>query len=186
MKNKLFTDVMLDVESLGNEGQFIVTSIACIPFNPITGETGEPRQWTISIANSIKYGFSANPETVEWWTKQSPIEFQGMFKNHKSISTSIKEMKDYFRHYCFERCWATGTLDYQAISNLSAVCDRKNPIHYSIRLCARTIRHIYNAKYPPIVIENTHNAVDDCKKQIEVLVRQLETLGIDFSNISNS
>ena len=65
-KIKNYTDAMLDVETLGNEGKFIVTSIALVPFDPSTGETGEPICWNISVSSQIHAGFTVTDSTLAW------------------------------------------------------------------------------------------------------------------------
>lgn len=185
MEFEKFTDVMLDVETLGNEGKFIVLSIALVPFNPNTGKVGKAYSINIDLADSINLGFKANRKTIKWWSEQESSTFIDMFKNTLSIERAINSLITYININNFDRFWATAVLDYQAISNLCEAVNLKNPIVYNKRLCARTVRTLHDTKFPNIYVGNTHNAEDDCKRQIEVLLQQLKALNIDITQINN-
>lgn len=169
---------MLDVESLGNEGNFVVLQVSLVLFDK--NEIGDTFSVNIDLNDSINKGFKTDKATVKWWTEQNPQVFASMFKNAISIEKAVGQMRNFIQQYDIKRFWASATLDYQAISNLSNSVNTKNPIAYDKRFCTRTIRMLHDSLYIPFELENSHDSIEDCINQIRVLRRHFENLEYEF------
>lgn len=69
MKKK-YTDVMIDIETLGRVAGCAVLSIGAVTFNRMTGEIGDIFYVCMGAENARKYG-EVDPDTLDWWMKQS-------------------------------------------------------------------------------------------------------------------
>jgi DNA polymerase III epsilon subunit-like protein len=65
----MYTDIMIDIETLGTEPGSIITSIAAVPFNR-NGEMGKAFYMNIDIQSSIDAGLTINAETLKFWMEQ--------------------------------------------------------------------------------------------------------------------
>lgn len=178
-------DVMLDVETLDNEGKFLVLSIAAVPFlmhTEIEPKNVSVFEERISIGDSIANGYKIGAETLKWWEKQDHQIFAKQMSGINSIAEVMDRLSNWVERvqisdtYTKVRWWATATLDYQAISNLSNTAGIKNPIVYNERLCARTVKR--TAKLMGFIPKertplNDHSPVADCLNQISQLKEEL-------------
>lgn len=176
-----YTDIMLDIETLGNEGKFIVTEVALVPFcieyNKIA-PIDKCFQMSISIEDQQKKGFKESHETVKWWINTNKGKYLSFYESKTPVTLFADELTYYLSELGDNiRFWATAVLDYQGISNLFDSVGAKNPIPYNKRLCARTIRNVHDMIYGECYTNtNTHNAIDDC-------INQIETIQIQFSEL---
>ena len=167
------TDIMIDIESLGNAGKFVVTEVSFVPFNINKGIIfSETYSFSVSICvqDSLEKGFKINPDTVAWWITTNIDLFKKQLDGKLTISKACGHITDYLNVFPnIERFWATAVLDYQGISNLFDSVNLPNPIPYNQRLCART--HAMMAK---ILLgdekapkrPNNHISEQDCINQI--------------------
>lgn len=174
-KKDHFTDLMLDVESLGNEGKFVVTEISFVPFclddKFVESDALKSSFNTkISVNDSLRNGFKINGSTVEWWVSTDKELFKKQFDGTLSlleVCDNISEYIDSFKNA--KRVWATAVLDYFAISNIFNECGKQNPITYNKRMCARTVNSISEMlllEKSAIKNNNDHNSINDCVNQI--------------------
>lgn len=186
MKMKEYTDIMIDIESLGNEGNFVVTQIALVPFTMTDDNDLEIlKQHSfvegISVASSIDKGFKVDSNTIEWWIKTDVKMLSTQFLHKKSVKEVCYNIEQYLsRLPNVKRFWATATLDYQALSNIFKSVEMENPFRYNKRFCARTIRLLAESKGNKYTNENSHDAFEDCVIQIDKLKEQLNTVNIVF------
>lgn len=180
---KEITDLMLDVETLGTHGKFVVLEIALVPFN-IEGTNGNsltPFNENINIEEQLNKGFDIDVDTMKWWLSSERIKTLGsnLSKPRNSIRAAITDLHAYIIKFeNLKRVWATASLDYQAIDLLSAEANLPNPIPYQKRWCARTLREMYFLKsgVETYAKDNNHSAVDDCKNQIKYITEQFNEL----------
>ena len=176
-----YTDLMIDLETLGNEGQFLVTQVALVPFS--LEEELDPEVLSINnlIVNFnpkelIKKGFEINTGTINWWIENNIDTFIESIKGKTGLNEGCHLIKKFLEKDMYsgiERYWASATLDYQGLSNLFKSQDMINPFVYNKRNCCRTIRtlhqQLFDSKYQNT---NNHNPVEDCIQQIKLLRQQ--------------
>jgi hypothetical protein len=64
-------DVMIDLETVGNDYNGIFTNIGACVFNPKTGEIGDTFYRAITWESSVEAGRTFTPDTIKWWMQQS-------------------------------------------------------------------------------------------------------------------
>ena len=181
-----FTDLMLDVETLGRDGKFVVTEVSFVPFSlglpfEVTPEVEAlTLKCSISVKDSLKKGFKINSETVEWWIGTDKEKFKQQLDSEISINFFCSVCEDYIKKFTnLKRVWATAALDYQAISNLFDSCGRDNPIRYNKRMCARTLNMLADNFLGTEKAEkrvNDHDSVQDCINQIFELCENFDLM----------
>ena len=170
-------DILLDIETLGNEGNFIVLSVGLVQFDIRTGKIGDKFIINLSETEQAKHGFNVSAETMLWWSERMDM-FHEVTKDQVCLENGCGIISRWLQIHPFKRCWASATLDYQGISNIFFSQNLPNPIPYDKRLCCRTIREIYKFNHEYIHPDYTHNPVDDCENEIKELVEQLNTINI--------
>ena len=178
-----YDSVMLDVETLGNSSNYIVTQISMVPFNIKSGAAADKKDCFsryISIEDSIDNGLRVESNTLMWWLNNNIDVFRCQLSGVGSISDVMIDMSNFISTYCDEsNFWATAVLDYQSINCLSSIAGISSPIPYKNRMCARTIRYMWELKTGrKFASRNTHDAYLDCLRQIEDLSLQINDLNI--------
>lgn len=64
-------DLMIDLETFGQEAGNVILSISAVQFNLFTGEIGESFHRSINIKSCIHHGLKMDPDTVMWWMGQN-------------------------------------------------------------------------------------------------------------------
>lgn len=178
-----YTDIMIDVETLGNEGKFVVTQVSLVPFfiNPnIDAGSGLTSCFDmgISVKDSLKKGFELDVDTIKWWINTNTELLGEQLNYSRTVEEVCEKIVKYISTFDRDvRFWATATLDYQAISNIFNSVNIKNPIKYNKRFCARTVR-LLAGEDKDYKNNNSHNATEDCVNQIIQLRTHLDILKI--------
>lgn len=161
-------DVMLDLETLGKKAGCPVLSIGAVSF----GRDGLGKEFYIPIVTETQTWLHPDPDTVAWWSRQSP-EARKVFTDRRRIE--LADALEGFTAYCesiasikYLRVWGNGADFDQPI--LRAAYDHpgvtaKVPWQWGSR-CYRTLKNQY--KGVPMERKGTyHNALDDAKSQAE-------------------
>jgi hypothetical protein len=180
MKEEIYTDMIFDIETLGNSGKFAVISVAFLPFNSHTKEVGTGRMFKISLEDSIKKGFVVNDSTVLWWLNQDINILTKLLTNGESIANTCYSIQKYLSEFKIDHFWASATLDYQGIENLFSACSMPNPITYDKRLCLRTIRALSETECLYTHPTYTHDPIEDCECELKEFFDQLGYIGASF------
>ncbi len=169
---KEFRHIMVDIETLGNKSNSVITQISAVRFDRETGETGEEFDIHLDIQDCMEQGLEVNADTLMWWFKQDAAA------RAPFTDTSIKRHDLHYALVNFEQ-WLKYTGDFDGIWGNSARFDlgllsdaydkirRDIPWPYWTELDVRTL-----VSFKPEVKTNTtfkgvpHNAIDDCKHQI--------------------
>lgn len=69
--NKLFTHLMVDLETMGSNPDAPIVSIGAVFFEPSTGETGPEFYQVVDLASAMRFGAQPDASTILWWMKQS-------------------------------------------------------------------------------------------------------------------
>lgn len=91
------TDLMLDLETVGTNPGCAIIAIACTPFNANTGKIYKDRTFytAINFEDSMKYGFSYDRNTVNWWLKTN----EELFVTLKEDKTTVQQATVAFMKY---------------------------------------------------------------------------------------
>lgn len=93
---KLFTHLMLDIETMGKKPGAPVVSIGAVFFAPDTGETGGEFYQVISLESCMSFGAVPDASTILWWMKQSAEARSGILVDDAVGLVEALEMFDSF------------------------------------------------------------------------------------------
>lgn len=174
-----YTDVMLDIETLGTFPGVAIMEIGAVLFNVNTGEISEKYvfQSTLNSQTQIDNGFKYNLNTIKWWEKENPTLFKKLRGSTTNYVKVGKEFQKWYRslpNYVDLRIWGNsarfdiGILEgfYRKSIGFDFI-----PFWNSWNeRCFRTINNLDPTYRNLIPFEGTkHDPLDDAKHQIKVL-----------------
>ena len=87
------SNVMIDLETIGNDYDGIFTNIGACVFNPSTGEIGRTFYKSISWESSIIAGRTVTPATIKWWMEQHEDARKEITKDGEDILTVLQSFR---------------------------------------------------------------------------------------------
>lgn len=171
-----FTDVMLDIETLGNAPGCVVFAIGAVPFTSKTGDIGIPSDSfyrVINVANSRDYGLLSDCATLEWWNQQSEEARSEFYKAHGDEALALPRVLKDFSQFILSQAegvkvWGKGpSFDCSILRAAYSAVRLPIPWDFWNERCVRTIydssvmgkRHI---NFPPKI---PHHALYDAHAQ---------------------
>jgi hypothetical protein len=192
----MFTDVMIDIETTSTQTNAVILSIGAVAFNLYNPEL-DNKSLNDSENNGIELlihknscdeiGLHTCEETMKWWNNQSEIVRKRAFLDEPriNIKDGLLKLSEFCEKYKFKRYWAQGiNFDFVVLENAYNVCNIKNKIvwkFYQLR-DSRTIRFMVDT-VPEKPID-AHNAIADCKYQINMIQYVYRKLGLISSSSS--
>ena len=73
-----YTDLSIDLETLGTHPDAVITQIGLCPFNADTGETGLPIKLAVDPQSCLDLGMTVTWPTISWWMQQNDKARLGM------------------------------------------------------------------------------------------------------------
>jgi len=166
-------EVMVDLETMGNESDAAIIAIGAVIFD--NSGVKDKFYEVVNLVSSVKNGGVISPSTVLWWMKQSEsarkeFERPGIYINEALIKfSSFVPPKSHV--------WGNGS-DFDNIILKSAyeksVYDL--PWKFWDNRCYRTMKNMFKIAFPPI--EGAHNALIDAEYQANHLIHICQTVGI--------
>lgn len=185
IKETKILDFMLDLETFGVDANPMILQVAAVAFDYNTGETGEEFNQFIKPQSSAKAGLKCTGSTVDWWLTQDPEVFEKVvlkaIKEGSDITSVLSDLKNYFettktKYKAYQyRVWCLG-MDCSWLFENYAQCklDLPFPFWYinDLRSIFDTSKRIfgYDAKKEIPFVGKKHEAIDDCKHQIKMLM----------------
>ena len=171
-------ELMIDIETLGTDYGCIILSVACVSFNPVTGENLGEYYNAINVDDSKKLGFTTDVDTLHWWMKQSKEAYNDATSGKMHPYEVVKELNDFIASNSSKKTkvWANPTQFDLTI--LSAYYDRldikKAWAHWNERCLRTTVDILHGKEIKDFVLKNAnkttrHNALYDCYLQIQYL-----------------
>jgi DNA polymerase III epsilon subunit-like protein len=165
-----YTDVMLDLETMGKKSNSALVSIGAVEFNLITGETGREFYEVIDLQSCLDVGLKVNASTIYWWLQQSQAARDAICKDKKLHITTVLQRFSTWMQDCVAEVgiWGNGArFDIGLLEDAHVACGLKNPWYFRSEKDVRTLVSFapqVKANLPFTGIE--HNPIDDCKHQI--------------------
>lgn len=165
--NTSFLDLMLDIETMGNESYSCIISMGAVEFDINTGETGKYFYTPIDLQSCLDLGLIINASTVMWWLQQNEQARKDIV-DRKAIP--IKEALDEFAKFCNGNyaIWGNSArFDCGILQNAYNKANLPIPWDYRKERCVRTL-----VSFNPEIKRNyvskgtAHNALTDCYYQI--------------------
>lgn len=181
MEKKLYTDVMIDIETVGSPDEVVapaIVQISAVGFYRDSGvyDNVKPLNHMVSLKSCLNVGMEAGEKTIIWWMKQDEAAREAVFGEHLNripIERALFELIAYVKMVCADgvRVWGNGPAFDLAILKAAFVkCGMDVPwMHYNER-CVRTVVDLWpEIKQNRPFVGTKHNAVDDCVHQIGYL-----------------
>lgn len=167
MEENKFTDLMVDIETMGNQSFSSIISIAALEFNLETGKTGKEFHMNISLESNMELGLNPNPDTIMWWLQQNE---QARIDLATSFKVTINEALMKFRDFCSKEynVWGNSArFDLGLLQNAYNRLLINIPWDFRKERCVRTL-----VSFAPDIKVNysytgtAHNALADCYNQV--------------------
>lgn len=170
-----YSDVMVDLETLGRTPCAVVLSIGAAKFAPFHSGVGPTFHMTLKIAPQVEAERVIEPETAAWWREQNSELYQSMLddplKQHPRIAL------DLFRQFLEAdgvpadqwRIWGNGAaFDNVILADLHRSFGLQPCWSFRNDRCYRTWKSMY-PMISPVRPMNPHVAVDDAIAQVRTL-----------------
>lgn len=174
-----FSDVMIDIETLGTDPKAVVLSVGLVAFN-LGGDT-KPVKTEIRFGQKQfreeqkRVGRKVDQGTVRWWKKQSE-EAKAIFHqtNVVDMDHACRSITHFFGQNTDERnvrVWGNGAgFDNVIVGSLLTDFGYSQPWKFWNDRCHRTFKSQFKALVPEIEFTGVpHNAADDAEHQVKVL-----------------
>ena len=166
-----YTDVMLDLETLGNKSNAPILSIGAVEFDLITGKMGREFYKVIDLQSCLDVGLKINGSTFYWWMQQNQGARDAICVDKKLPLATALHMFSAWMEDCVEDVgiWGNGArFDIGILEDAYVACGyQKMPWNFRSEKDLRTLVSFapeVKAKHPFTGTE--HNPIDDCKYQI--------------------
>lgn len=177
-------DVMLDLETLGNKPNSAIIQIAAIDFNKSTGEILHEFKINVDIDSNLEYRLHVDGDTVKWWLNQSDEARSSIMEHGYDLDIAIKSFIQFIKNIQPDRenvyIWTHASFDEPILRNAMYKVGAKN-VPWSYRN-VRDLRTLVDlAQIDPKTYKQqgtAHDALDDCKFQIQYTVDALKKVGI--------
>jgi hypothetical protein len=175
--SKIYTDIMIDIETLGTTPNAQVLSIAAVAFNPfeITTDFSENPTLDLLLTLEDQQNRHVDDGTLVWWSKQSHEVQDRIFG--ESDRVSIVESLEQLSKFCWlkNRIWAQGiTMDICILTDLYGEHKKSVPWNYGAVRDSRTLLDLYSVNQPLV----THDSLADVLRQISGTQQAIKGLGI--------
>lgn len=174
-----FTDVMIDIETLGSNPRAPVIQIGACAFNLKTGEVGAA--WSELVRPNFEYT-KPDVDTIAWWMKQNEGARlhvarcceAGVFEN-EALHALAKYVFDNTIDVC---AWAMPPeFDLVILRNLGDARGVKLPWHYAATRDLRTLEHLAGmTKADRMQPVTPHDAGSDAAAQASTAIKYYRVL----------
>lgn len=163
----MFTNCMIDLETLGTSPDSVILSIAAVLFNPfeITKDTSTLPgiQLLLDIEEQEKLGRTIDEDTVLWWTTQPQSVQDVIFAENGRLPVS--DALTQLTKFCWNksRVWVQGPdFDIALLNHIYKQTNVARAWKYWQARDSRTLLDFTPVEQPPV----THNSIEDCRRQI--------------------
>lgn len=178
MSSEKYTDLMLDLETLGQGTGSVIISIAAVPFFKSGENYNQYRQCfhqNIAIQSCLDVGLKIDPATLHWWIQKSSL-FIKLQENTAMLHEGLMELELFIKTHCTEevRVWGRGpSFDNAILRDAYSRFNMELPWLFYKERCVRTYLCGYEdllKKHLPFE-GNVHDPVDDAIHQIKSIYK---------------
>ena len=173
---------MFDLETLGtNKSTAPIVSLGAVKFKH-DGTILEEFCVNIDPVDLVKnYGKKIEKDTLDWWEKQSKEARMSWRKNPKSLVIATEMFYDWYGSKSLETWCHGASFDYPILAAHFECLGKKLPWKYWHENDNRTIQNIFGVSNRDLRKNSTdtyHDAVADCKAQVEILTTIMKPLWV--------
>jgi len=167
----MMKDVMLDLETLGTRSTSAIIQIGACYFDRDTGEIGQ----TFSMNVAFDPRFTVDHRTIMWWLLLPEEARQSVAHDHYSIDMVLQTLCGWIKEA--EYVWSHATFDMPILNNAFEVCGVEFPVPYKRMRDIRTLMDLADHHGNKEERQGIHhNALDDCRFQVEYCVQAFNKL----------
>lgn len=169
-------DLMLDIETLGNGEYAAIVQISGCYFDRSTGEIGKIFDERIDLEDACKYG-EADGSTLKFWFQQDSEIIKQVMSGTRKLEEVLQEFELFAREA--DCVWSHATFDFVIVQEAMKKNDCLKRLKYKSARDLRTLCDLAKLKeedFPKV--GKTHNALDDCKFQVQYTVLALNKIKI--------
>ena len=176
---KQYNAVMLDLETFGNGINAAIVQLAVQPFDTLTGEFDRAlgRKYNVSLDSCLAAGGRVDESTIAWWVGQAKAGNTMPSGEGAPIEDVLRNLRQVLNGGSASPVTAKFTVWSQGanfdIPIVDGYCQRlgiRSPWRYSAARDTRTVYELAQERgWQKAVGEPTHDALEDCWRQIEEL-----------------
>lgn len=159
--------MMLDLETFGTRPGCVLRSIGMVQFHPEGDYLGAEFYANFTESDQLSLGCHKDPDTVEWWKRQSAESQAQLLVDQKSFRIVASDMIDFFRGNGGKFIWSQGAnFDIVLLEHSLLLAGFKPPWRFYNARDTRTAYSMANFDTKTLKRNGTyHNALDDAKHQ---------------------
>jgi len=167
--------LMVDIEGLATTPDAVILTIAAQSFNPFGTGYYDDRFFYTRVTLESQEDRAINDETVAWWATQGKAQEEAFNEEGRiSLDDALTGLhKIAWQH---DYIWANGPCyDINILEHAYRSRNKKQPWQFYRIRDARTVYSLHpNLPRPP----TSHHALEDCKRQIDMLQAVFRQLNI--------
>lgn len=159
---------MLDLETFGKKPGCIIRSIGAVFFD-LNGDTGQEFYMNVDAASCEAIGLTYDPDTVEWWKKQSREAQDGLLADQRKVLNAVVGFNTWFKLHGGKTVWCQGaSFDAPVWEAVCEAAKTKAPWQFWAIRDTRTVYDLFDFDPKTIKRGGTyHNALADAQYQVE-------------------
>ena len=179
-------DVMLDIETLGVGKRAVILSIALLQFDKESGDLGDQLYLVLNSDSQRGVGRTTDASTIHWWDSQSGEAKEVLTQAETGgvkWEEALREVTEFLHPIKGVTVWSNGAnFDIAILEEAYYLAGKKLPWTFWKTRCVRTLHDLckeisgisckQQVTYPTVA----HNALEDCKFQIEYCVKAYNRL----------
>ena len=168
-------DLMIDIEGLGTGPDTTILTIAAQSFDPL-GTGYYDLHYYARITLESQENRSIQQDTIDWWASQPDAAREEAFGEDDRIP--LDQALDELAKFIWQSklIWANGpTYDMNIIEHAYKSFGKPLPWQFYVVRDARTVYSLWPGLPKP---STSHHALEDCKRQIDMLQQTLQHLNI--------
>ena len=169
-------DLMIDIEGLGTAPEATILTIAAQAFDPLASGYYTDKFYYARITLESQESRNIDQGTIEWWATQPAIVRDEAFNEQGRIplDQALDELAKLIWHS--NRVWAQGpTYDMTILEHAYKSYGKLQPWKFYRVRDSRTVLSLWPERPVP---PTSHHALEDCKRQIDLLHDALEYLKV--------
>ena len=175
-------DIMIDIETLSTDNNASILTIGAVKFFRTNFKITSKFYKRITQESNKYYDRHFNENTINWWNTQDEQAKKEIFENKDRInlSTALQELSIFCRGA--RAIWANGIcFDINILESAYEACNLDVPWKFWNIRDVRTIYDIAdvnlnNFKRQNNLLDNHHNALDDCETQLLCFKQAMDNL----------
>lgn len=164
---EMYSDIMVDLETLGTTHDSVITQIGACYFDRLTGDINSETLLNVEIGSCIKSGMKVTAGSIKFWLEHKPTFLDNAIPIEKALSI--------FGEFVGKGSliWCHATFDAVILANAYHMIDQGIPFSYrnirDIRTLVDLSGYIREKKDDNKDLK-THDALEDCKFQVKYCV----------------